>query len=151
VAERGLPSPEKQVQWLHVGPGGWIGVTVVSEIYWYKRHWVNKEPVRCLGDRECPLCRRGIPWRMRYVMKVAAEDGEWLLELGAPQFEKLSEMTRDGGILGRKIEIRRAHRGKTARIELVDKGVDPLVVEADDIGRLVDAVEAGLADPPSRR
>jgi hypothetical protein len=138
-----LPRPEKAVRWLHVEPGGWIGATVTSEVYYYRRH--------CLGDKECPLCKRGIPWRMRYVVQVEVEDGVYLLELGGPQYEFLASCAANGGICGRRVEIRRAHRGKTAKIELLDRGIDPGVGVGADIGRLVDAVEACLADPPGLR
>jgi hypothetical protein len=107
-------------------------------------------PTVCNG-KKCELCAQGIPWRARYVMKVEGEDGDWMLELGAPQYTELEAIERDGGICGAKLRLTRARRGATARIVVEKVGRVALQQAPEDIQSFVDAVESQLASPSRRK
>lgn len=146
MAEKGLIPPEREVKWLHVNPGGYMEVTVISDLWSYRRHWLSGEQWRCAGE-ECEICMAGHPWRARYIMRVRSDDGEWLLELGGPQAEALAEAEDSGGICGARLRIQQPGRYKTSKIHVDVLGREILDHRPEDISKLVKAVEAAMRDP----
>lgn len=150
MAKLGLIAPERQVRWLHIPQGGYCECTVVSPLYSYQRHWTSAGPTLCNG-KNCELCKQGIPWRARYVMKVEADDGEWMLELGAPQYHELVAIEQDGGICGCKLRLKRSRAGATAKIVLEKIGRVVLQGAPEDLQSFVDSVESQLVLPSRRK
>jgi hypothetical protein len=149
MAERGFRPPEPSVRWLHVEPQGYRDCMISSDLWTYHRHWIGKGPVQCTG-RGCPLCKVGYPRQTRYIVKVAADDGDYLLELGGVQAAMLQEIYEDGGVFGARIRVLKPGRTKNSKIELEFLEREKLMSEAEDISAVVRSIEAKLPLPPER-
>lgn len=149
MAEKGFRPPEPSVRWLHVEPQGYRDCLIASDLWTYVRHWIAKGPVQCLG-RGCPLCKVGYPKQTRYIVKVAADDGDYLLELGGVQAGVLEQIYQDGGVFGARIRVLKPGKLKNSRIELEFMEREQLHSEPEDIASVVKAIEAQMPLPPER-
>lgn len=149
MAEKGFRPPEPSVQWLHVDPGGYRDCLIASDLWSYARHWLGKAPVQCTG-RGCPLCKVGYPKQVRYIVKVACDDGDYLLELGGPQAPQIEQIYEDGGVFGARIRLLKPGRTKNSKIEIEFIEREKLGAPPEDITAVVRSIEAKMPLPPEK-